>query len=892
MPLSNELQTSQPDLTSCDREPIHLPGSIQPHGALLVVDEAGLVVLYASDNCAKQLGAAAADVIGSSLDSVIGPAADILRSNFGSARTDDNPALLLTMSAPADGARLQVLAHRRHGRILLELEPAGPGDVASGESAHANVLAAALRLGTETTVRKLCDTAASEVRRLTGFDRVMIYQFDADGHGEVVAEDRDDGWNSYLGHHFPASDVPQQARALYLLNRVRLIPDANYCPANILPRNDPTTGQPIDLSYATLRSVSPIHVEYLKNMGVIASMSVSLVVEGRLWGLIACHHRTPKFVPHELRSGCDHLGRVFTAQLAANQRAEERDSRLSLTLVLTRLLERMAGHADFADGLIESAQDLLELTAAKGVAVAVGGRFHLFGHTPEQRDVERLVGWLAAASGTGVFATDWLAREYQSAEAFSGVAGGVLAVAFDPSRRDYIVWFRPEVIHSVTWGGDPNKPVGPTDRQTRIHPRRSFEAWTQVVRHRSLPWEQRHIDAAAAFRAAITGIVFRKANELAQERQRRGEAEAANRAKDRHLAFLAHELRGPLTPALLTSAAMVANADLPPDVRSDAAVIRRNIELATRLADDLLDANRIALGKLEIRVETVDVHESVRAAVAMCEADAAAKGAGLVLDLRAVRHVVDADAPKLTQVWTNLLKNAVKFSPDGGTVTIRTSDAADGRLRVEVQDRGMGVDVDLLPRMFNLYEQGDRSVTRNHSGLGLGLTICKGIVDAHGGAIAAFSAGRGTGTTMTVELPAAIAGKPDLPVDRVLPTARQKPSASMRILLVDDDKDTLRVMARLLGRLTHRVTTASGVGPALSAAERGEFDILISDIGLGDGSGLDLMRELAKLRPIRGIALTGYGTESDMQETKAAGFEAHLTKPIDFQRLEALILSG
>jgi PAS domain S-box-containing protein len=394
---------------------------------------------------------------------------------------------------------------------------------------------------------------------------------------------------------------------------------------------------------------------------------------------------------------------------------------------------------------------------------------------------------------------------------------------------------------------------------------------------------------------AAADVTAQKEFELARERlldherAARAEAEAANRAKDRHLAFLAHELRGPLTPALLSAAAIAGDATLPPQVRADAALIRRNIELTTRLADDLLDANRIALGKLELRAEPVDAHDLLGAALAMCVADATDKGVRIELDRRAARSVVDGDPAKLTQVWTNLLKNAVKFSHPGGTVAVRTADAAGGRLRVEVRDAGAGVDADLLPRMFDLYEQGDRSVTRQHSGLGLGLSICKGIVDAHGGTITASSEGRGRGTTLTVELPGASAGPIYRAAGPVTNSVAAGPVAGLRILLVDDHEDTLRVMSRLLGGTGHVVTTATGVDTALTAADAGEFDLLISDLGLDDGSGLDLMRELLRRRPIKGIALTGYGSAADVAATRAAGFDAHLTKPVNPDHLQALI---
>jgi chemotaxis family two-component system sensor kinase Cph1 len=915
MPSSDEVTPPPSDPPACDREPIHVPGSVQPHGVLLVVDEAGRTVLHASANAAALLGTHAAGLVGRPLDVVLGPDAERIRTALPSAPADDCPTLLLTTVPAADGSAFQVLAHRRDGRALLELEPAAPSDLADGPSAdrgggvHALTLAAALRLQAEVTVDGLLAAAAREVRSMTGFDRVMAYRFDPDGHGEVVAEDRAADWGSYLGHHFPASDIPPQARALYLLNRVRLIPDAAYRPAAVVPPEDAETGRPVDLTYAGLRSIAAVHAEYLRNMGVAASLSVSVVVDGRLWGLVACHHRTPRFIPHGRRAACDHFGRVLSAQLAANVALAERDGRLALNRVQSRLLERMAGRADYADGLVECPEDLLELAAAGGAAVRTGDRLHLCGRTPPRDDVWQLLEWLAATGRAEAYATDRLAEAYPPAGAWGDAGAGALAVAFGPARRDGVVWFRPEIVRSVVWAGDPGKPPGPADPEGRLRPRRSFEAWTQVVRRRSAPWGLRHVEAAAEFRAAVAGIVLRTADELAGERARRADAEAANRAKDRHLAFLAHELRGPLTPALLAATAIAGDDGLPVGARADAALIRRNIELTTRLADDLLDANRIALGKLEVRMGPTDAHETVRAAVAMCASDAAGRRVRVDLDLAAAAGWVAGDAARLTQVWCNLLKNAVKFSPPGGRVVVRTANAAGGRLRVEVCDDGEGVDADLLPRMFDLYEQGGRAVTRQHAGLGLGLAICKGIVEAHGGTIAAASDGPGRGTTVTVELPAgpaptvAAATAPGAPTSAggVLAddaaAGRVATGRPLRILLVDDHEDTLRIMSRMLGESRHAVTTATGVGTALAAATTaaaaagdGAFDLLISDVGLDDGSGLDLMRELLKRRPVKGIALTGYGTASDVAATRAAGFAAHLTKPVDFGQLQDTIV--
>jgi PAS domain S-box-containing protein len=382
-------------------------------------------------------------------------------------------------------------------------------------------------------------------------------------------------------------------------------------------------------------------------------------------------------------------------------------------------------------------------------------------------------------------------------------------------------------------------------------------------------------------------------------------AEAANRAKDQFLAVLSHELRTPLTPVLSTVQALESEPGLTPSLRESIEMIRRNVELESRLIDDLLDLTRIAKGKLEMDLVTVDVHESVNNVLEMCREEVYSKGLRLEVRLGAKRHHARADSARLQQVFWNLIKNAVKFTPDGGTIFVRTADApADpargngasngggsargDRVVVEVRDTGIGIEPQVLPRIFDAFEQGERSITRRFGGLGLGLAISKALIDMQGGRLTADSAGKGRGAVFTVELVATEA--PARAGDRA--PAGGEPAtglAALNILLVDDHEDTARAMGRLLQRLGYRITTAHTCTDAVAAFGRDSFDLVISDIGLPDGSGLELMRELRRRREIRGIALSGFGMEEDVRKSKEAGFYEHLTKPINFQKLQAVI---
>jgi signal transduction histidine kinase/CheY-like chemotaxis protein len=364
------------------------------------------------------------------------------------------------------------------------------------------------------------------------------------------------------------------------------------------------------------------------------------------------------------------------------------------------------------------------------------------------------------------------------------------------------------------------------------------------------------------------------------------ELRRANEAKDRFIAMLSHELRTPLSPALLTAIEMIGDPSLPERFRDEVRLIHRNIELETRMIDALLDLTRINSGKLHLTEGDVDLHAVLRASVAASSFQARAKSIDVQLALEAARYQVKGDAAKLQQVFCNLLSNGIKFSPVGGQIVLRTSDAGPGSVKVEVSDSGVGISVEVLPRIFDSFEQGGRQVTREFGGLGLGLAICKGILDAHQGSIAASSEGLGRGTTMTVVLQNAVAPQGVKPVAESEPV---RAGSGMSILLVEDHEDTLRAMSRLLRKTEHQVITANCVSQAIAAAANQKFDLIISDIGLPDGTGLELLEQLGKNRPRWGIALTGYGMEEDIRKSESAGFQKHLTKPINFSELQTAI---
>jgi two-component system CheB/CheR fusion protein len=404
----------------------------------------------------------------------------------------------------------------------------------------------------------------------------------------------------------------------------------------------------------------------------------------------------------------------------------------------------------------------------------------------------------------------------------------------------------------------------------------------------------------------LTDITARRRAELEVDRARQ-EAEAANRAKDHFLATLSHELRTPLTPVLAVVSALQEETRLPADVRSHLRMVRRNVELEARLIDDMLDLTRVARGKLELHREVADLKQVLDHALQTASGDLLEKKLRLVLDLAAEDHLVWADAPRLIQVFWNLFSNAVKFTPPGGTIAVRShceETPTGAQFVVDVADNGIGIEPDVLLDIFDAFKQGEQTITRRFGGLGLGLAISKAIVELHGGSLAATSDGKGQGSIFSVRLPVgdlrAGAPRPAMAAPgengrhgRTAAVTPEEPGtgAGLRILLVEDHADTAEAMGELLRDLGHEVTVAGSVAAGLDAAERlaGHFDLVLSDLGLPDGSGLELMAQLHGRYGVRGIALSGYGMEEDVRKSLEAGFDRHLTKPINLQALQTAI---
>lgn len=493
---------------SCADEPIRIPGAVQEHGFLLLTDADLTTVLLASENAERFLKLPLHLILGAKLETLF--ERELLSSlrllRLGAEPDRDGVSTFLGSFRIAEQFFSVVSFRGAAGRIVeFELQDRLVGP----EMMNAVITNFVGKLSRLTTQPTLSEALAEQIAELTGFDRVLLYSFDHEDHGTVLSEINNGRLPSYLGLRFPASDIPKQARALYVLNTVRIIPDAGYTPSPLRAVSG-VNAEALDLSLSLLRSVSPTHLRYMQNMGTMSSMSVSLVTEGRLWGLISAHHSEPKLVPYLVRSACDMLSKVAGTQLASFENAIRLEQTVQLHAVQRNIITELASEQNYVDGLRRAMPQLLEVTEAAGVALVMDEQIYMHGDMPHESDVRSLAAWLDGHVDMEIWSSSHLSAELPWAESIAGSASGLLAVRVSSVQRRYVMWFRPEVVKTVRWAGEPEKIIAANNT---LNPRNSFAEWREIVRGRSAPWTPVQIESARDFRAALTTIGLRRAEE-------------------------------------------------------------------------------------------------------------------------------------------------------------------------------------------------------------------------------------------------------------------------------------------------------------------------------------------------------------------------------------------
>ncbi|GHA37884.1 histidine kinase [Devosia pacifica] len=694
---------------NCAAEPIRVPGGIQPHGALLVIGPGGRII---------QRSANAAEFLDGEVTKL-----DELPDVVGEWANSDTSTLLQSISYR--DRNFQVSGHRSDQGLIVEFESPPDDEAAALDKIYPRLQSLADAIGQIEDLGEVAQIVTDEVRDIIGYDRVMVYSFDRDWHGTVIAESLGGALESYLDLRFPASDIPAQARELYRTNPLRIIPDANYEPVPLDPVLNPTDGRPLDLSFAGLRSVSPIHLQYMRNMGTYASMSVSIIVDDQLWGLISCHSLESKRVSPQVRAACNFIAKLASLRISSVVRGAHAARRIELKRQETELVARLSAARDIPEALAQNGRPWLALTGATGAAVVTEKSVRTAGAVPPLDTLVRLADWLGGQEINGVFATEHLGDHWAEGADVTDTASGLLAIPISQLHPSFVMWFRPEVVSTVTWGGDPRKPM---DAKT-LTPRTSFAQWKQEVTGTSVPWTNAETESADDFRNALLNFILLRAEERAELSN---ELERSNKELESFSYSVSHDLRAPFRHIVgFAELLMERERNLDEKSRHYLQNITDAALSAGRLVDDLLSFSQ--LGRARVEKSRVDMNKLVSEVQRSLEPDI--NGRNVRWDVGDLPRAF-GDGSLLRQALHNLVDNALKYSQNRDPAVIRISGDVEGNtVRYEIADNGVGFDMTYVEKLFGVFQRLHR--VEDFPGTGIGLALVKRIVDRHGGRVEA-----------------------------------------------------------------------------------------------------------------------------------------------------------
>jgi len=831
------------DLSECDREPIHQLGRIQFFGFLIAVSS-GWTVVRVSDNTARYIGLTPDDLLGSNMNAVLTrEAVHHIRTRMQMLQDPDTVERLFRVKILESlEQRFDVSIHIIDGLTILEFEPSEEAQ----QDYSAYVQPMINRVSKPSTVEQACEAAAKAVRALTGFNRVMVYRFDAHGDGEVIAEVREPGMEPFLGLRYPASDIPRQARALYLRNTLRIVSDVDGPTAAIVPETD-KAGRPLDLSLSSLRSVSEIHLQYLRNMGVAASMSVSIVLHGRLWGLIACHHERPKVLSFQARSASQMFGQLFTLILEqkdneARQAEQERARRFH-----DRMMARMADGRSIADQFDDIAEIIPSVIACDGIAAWTDGALLTAGAPVDTTALQSLLPFFDAVAVDQVYATHQLAADLPDGISPPDGVAGVLAIPVSRTPRDYIVLYRQEIAKEVRWAGAPDKPVQAPTGAGRLQPRASFAAWSQQVAGESAVWEDGEIRIAEALRATLTEVILKMSESALAERN------AANERQETLIAELNHRVRNifNVIRGIWTQSARNGTS-----VTDMTAIVGGRIQALARAYDQVT----------QVDWKPASLRQVLRTELAAYRSDL---GTGLEIqgdDALLLPDAVSVLAMVVHELTTNSIKHGA-LSAAGGKITISIQTTEEHGLHLAWRERGgppvtpperVGFGTTIVQQSVP-HELGGRTEMRfPPEGVEIDIAVPPRYVSA------------------TTAVPTASA--PPQPA----PQATPEPATGAALLLEDNFIIALATEEMLKNIGADRVWVCSSVRQALDVLVATEIDFGLLDVNLGIENSEDVAHRLIK-GGIPFLFVSGYGDR--MPNRAAFATVPVLQKPFTEERL-------
>ncbi len=884
------LDVNQLSFDRCEDEPIHIPESIQSYGYLFATNQYSHTVEIISENV-LDLTDLGDEIFGKNFLELLDEdqeGIDFILETYQRAK-NRNTRLPIKIKFKENVIKnipdrdYFAVIYNSDERLVIELEPAAK--FRKTYTAEHYIKIYAMSIAPKFKIFESLDDMAQEIvdtiRYISGMERVALYRFNDDESGRVIAESKIDEIDSYLGLYYPASDIPAQARRLYIKNWVRLIPNVDLAPSRLIPAVEESARAPLDLTQSLLRTISPIHRQYIRNQGLSSSFSMSLVTHNRLWGLITCHSRKPAYIPQDVRLQCENLSQLFSWHLYAKEEELLLKKKEEADQAIDAMLDKISPSFPIVKVFSKYENEVLQLMDADGFIFYSDQEVISLGVTPELREVKNFYKRMDDQGGK-LFITNSLVEDLGTSKNLNGIFG-VMLIPLLEKRNYFTAWFRKEHVYTQKWAGTPNEQSVDASKQERLMPRSSFQIHVKVINGTSKEFDHDDVAMASRFNRMFLAHALE-----AQEKMRKSmnDLKQQDRHKNEFLATLAHELRNPLAP-ISTGVTLLEISDEEAVRNKVTATIKRQVGHMTKLIDDLMDVSRITQGKVKLQFQKISVQEMLKNALEIIESLAQEKGHQLILDMPDMPVYVYGDSVRLSQIFSNITNNAIKYTDRNGRIEVSLTQS-ESHISVIIKDNGLGIPENRLKDIFSMFTQVEAHSTHTKGGLGIGLTLVDTLVKLHGGKVIARSPGEHQGSEFEVILPRADRSTQEVTkgseIDRV--------QTSQKILIVDDNPDVTDLMDILLQSMGHETATASSGREAIELFKQFQPDFALLDIGMPDIDGYELCKILRALPEAENtvfLSQSGWGNKEYVDKAFEVGFTQHFVKPLELSALQAAL---
>ena len=880
-----KLDIDKLDFEHCEDEPIHTPELIQSYGYLFALNNNNGTIQIVSENVKDLLGLDR-ELIGKNFFEFLknDNDAEFLKESYDRAR-DTNTRLPVYVNfkheiiEPGQENNFYAIVYSSDDLFVVELEPSARFRETYSAMHHMKLYATSIapKFKMLKSLKLMASEMVETLRYITNMDRVVLYKFNSDATGKVLAESKIEGIDSYLDLHYPANDIPKQARELYKKNWIRLMANVDLEPSKLIPTPAESGRKPLDMTYSLLRDLSPIHKQYIRNQGISSSLSMSLVTHGELWGIISCHSKKPRYIPQNVRLECENLSQLFSWHLYAKEEELLLERTMRTDNAIMNVIDKTAPKKSIIEVFEENETEVLEVLNADGFIFYTDTEQIRLGVNPHLSVVKEIYE-KHYDNRSGVFYTEKLEDYIPAKGRLNGICG-LLLMSIGGNSKNFTAWFRKESSQVQKWAGAPSEKSPSDSKVERLTPRSSFQIHEIHLVGKSKPWDLQDVNVAIRFNKVFMSYAFEKQEVL---RSDINYLQLQNKYVNEFLATLAHELRNPLAP-IATGLSLLEEVD-DPDMKSQFIdTMKRQVDHMTTMIDDLMDVSRITQNKVKLNKENVDLREILNDAINASQPLISKNEHSLDVDLPSTPMWINGDRTRLHQVFVNILTNAAKYTEPGGKIDVSAGEK-DNLAFVKIKDNGLGLERDQLESIFTMFTQMNALSSQSKSGLGIGLTLVKRLLQLHDAEIHAYSAGLGSGSEFEVVIP--LISTPDIPKESpILEIEKEVEDAKKlgSILIVDDNQDLTGLLKILLEKKNYKVAVAYDGNTALNRFNALRPDFAIIDLGLPDMDGFALcnrMKEIDHSNKTIFFSHSGLGDKEKIEKSADVGFKEHFVKPL------------